>query len=385
MTPSPSLSPLASLLLSLAHFIAPKEDKLWIGDMRLEAAFVPNTLQFALSALFLALRFRWNAVRQNRTATLAFASTALAALAVLLFVPRLFNNPPITDGTISGVTNSESYEETSAYLEDVAAQRGISADAQGTTPAADAPTPQTAAPTQDTVAEAPPVVQEPLTDTATTNVAPTQSGDGTGAEVPLTATEEPLAVVPPPAAITPAPSTEATTDAASATLNQEPIATVPTPAEESADATVPIASSSASPTDTTTPENEAVSSSSNGAAPDTLSEASEFDETSARTKLATLPAPITPSADTTVLSTQVKGDSVVLESTDEALLTLYRNSDFAGSPRIHRYLEAGETLTFGIPFSLYTNDASAITVTMDGSSFVLSEDSEEQFRVFTKP
>jgi hypothetical protein len=390
MTPSPSLSPLALLLLSLARFIAPKNDKLWIGDMRLEAAFVPDKLRFALSALGLALKFRWEAIRQNRTATLAFASTALAALAVLLFVPRMFNNPSKTNAAMSAPS---SYEGTSEYLEQAAVDRGISADAQEAAPAAEAPAPQTTAPTQDAVAEAPLTVQEPLANIAPTDVVPTPSGDGTVAEVPPAPNaSEPLAAVPPPAAINPAPDPQST-DTASVTLNQEPMAAVPAPTEESADATLLTDSSSESSIETTSSESEsgdatvaeAANSSSNQAASDTLSGASELDETSARTKLTVIPAPITPSTDTVVLSTQVRGDSVVLESTGEALLTLYRNSDFAGSPRIHRYLEAGETLTFGIPFSLYTNDASAITVTVDGSSFALSENDEEQFRVFTKP
>lgn len=363
MTPSPSLSPLASLLLSLAHIVAPKKDKLWIGDMRLEAAFASNKLQFALSALGLACKFRWEAIRQNRTATLAFASTALAALAVLLFVPRMFNNPPTANGSMSAPS---SYEETSAYLEDVAAQRGISADAQE--PQAEETvvpqTSETAPQANTTTAEA--VIQEAVAEVPAVPNAP-----------------EPLAAVPPPAAITPAP-TESAADVASATLSQESATELSTPTEPSVDAAAsPVESSSESSIETTPPESE--SASNQAATPDTLSEASEDDETGTQAKVAAMPTPITPSADTIVLSTQVKGDSVTLESTSEALLTLYRNSDFAGSPRIHRYLEAGETLTFGIPFSLYTDDASAITVTVDGSSFALSEDNEEQFRIFTKP
>jgi hypothetical protein len=95
MTPSPSLSPLALLLLNLAQFVAPKDDKFWIGDMRLEAPFVPHKLQFAFSALGLAFKFRWK-VLKHRPATLAFASMAVAAVATLLFVPRIFNNPLLT-------------------------------------------------------------------------------------------------------------------------------------------------------------------------------------------------------------------------------------------------------------------------------------------------
>jgi hypothetical protein len=404
MTPSPSLSPLASLLLSLAHWVAPKDDKVWIGDMRLEAVFVPNKLQFALSALGLALRFRWG-VLKHRPATLAFASMAVAAVATLLFVPRMLNNPPTANGAMSPVTNSDSYEATSEYLQDAAAERGVTADAQAAQPeeaVTEAAVPQTLetaaqanttpaaeAAAGDAAAEVPATPQEPL---APADQVQTQLGNDAGAEVPAVPNPpEALEVVPPSAAITSSEPTtaESTTDTVATTLSQEPTAAMPAPTEQGGD--TPVAAESEAPTDTTSESStatvgEAASSSSNQATtPSTSSAASELDETSTHARLAPIPAPLTPSADTIVLSTQVRGDSVTLESTGTALLTIYRNSDFAGSPRIHRYLEAGETLIFGIPFSLYTDDASAITVTVDGSSFALSRDSQEQFRVFTKP
>jgi hypothetical protein len=378
MTPSPSLSPLASLLLSLAHWVAPKDDKVWIGDMRLEAVFVPNKLEFALSALGLALRFRWG-VLKHRPATLAFASMAVAALATLLFVPRMLNNPPTANGAMNPVTNSDSYEATSEYLQDAAAERGVTADAQAAQP-------------EEAVTEA--AVPQTLETAAQANATPAAeaaAGDA-AAEVPAVPNPpEALEVVPPSAAITSSEPTtaESTTDTVATTLSQEPTAAMPAPTEQGGD--TPVAAESEAPTDTTSESStatvgEAASSSSNQATtPSTSSAASELDETSTHARLAPIPAPLTPSADTIVLSTQVRGDSVTLESTGTALLTIYRNSDFAGSPRIHRYLEAGETLIFGIPFSLYTDDASAITVTVDGSSFALSRDSQEQFRVFTKP
>jgi hypothetical protein len=42
-------------------------------------------------------------------------------------------------------------------------------------------------------------------------------------------------------------------------------------------------------------------------------------------------------------------------------------------------------LTLTIPFSLYTNNAAALSVTVDGSSFSLAETNTEQFRVFNRP
>ena len=375
MTPSPSLSLLASLLLSLAHALAPKEDKFWIGDMRLEAPFVPNQFQFAFSALLLALKFRWKELRQNRPGTLAFASVTVAALATLLFVPRLFNNPPIANDAMSAAPGS--YETTSEYLQGAAADRGLSADAQiaepgvvtvqteTTTPSANAaPATELESSGDETVTEVPSATDEPIV---------TQSGEGFIAEaLPPPEASEPLAIPPPPVATAPE---QGAMDVTSAT----------SPAEQSLDASVPIEAQSpaTTATESAAPDDLSAGSSLNQA-PDTLSQ-NEVGETGAGAELAALPPPLTPSANTTVLSTQVREDSISLNATDAALLTIYRNSDFAGSPRIHRYVEAGETLTFGIPFSLYTDNASAITVTVDGSSFALGEEDEEQFRVFTKP
>jgi hypothetical protein len=277
----------------------------------------------------------------------------------------------------------DSYETTSEYLQNAAAERGVSADAQESVTTGDTATTQAATPAEPSQGDAGTVAEVPTTEQATVPASPTDttSLESQTAEVaPTPNATEPLAVVPPPAAITPAPSTEATTDTASATLGQDSTATVPETTEPSIGANAPASSEAV---ETPLLESETASTSNTPSpTPDTPPQTGEAE---AQTKLAAIPAPLTPSAHTVVLTTQVRGDSVMLNATDEALLTIYRNSDFAGSPRIHRYLESGETLTFGIPFSLYTDDASAITVMVDGSSSPLSENSEEQFRVFTKP
>jgi hypothetical protein len=360
MTPAPNLSPLAAMLLSVAHAIAPNKDKLWLEDMQLEAAFVPNKLRFAFSALKLALSFRWKTLKHNRPAALAFTSVALAALATLLFVPRLFVNQPTTN---VAMTAPDTYETTSEYLEDAAAERGITAEAQAGGPAAEAPT-------QDAVAEAGPEVQEPI------------------------------ATVSPPAAITPAPQLEPRAEAAEPTdtsgeeasgdINQESLALEPAIPDEATvpiETTVPIEATAPSASSEPTPDAAAQADEAMSNSVATIAEAANpsNEENEAQAKQRNIPAPPTPSADTVVLSTQVRNPTVTLEAKESALLTIYSGSDFAGNPRIHRYLEPGEVLTLTIPFSLYTNNAAALSVTVDGSSFSLAETNTEQFRVFNRP
>jgi hypothetical protein len=317
MTPSSRLPFFAAVLLSAAHALAPAKDKLWIEDMRLEAAFIPGKARFALSALGLALKFRWE-VLKTRPVTLAFASVAVAAVATLLFVPRIFDNAPTNTASMSAPS---SYETASEYAQDAAESRGIIADAQ-----MGEPNPENTQPAPDAVAEIP--------------AAPTS----------------------PSTAITPTPDS---VDTAS-----PPLAAVPAPAEPSA--TVPA-------TEDAITEQATLGEAGNELdAATTLSRVEDSAEQSP-------PAPLTPLPETTVVSTPVRTSEVILAATGKTLLTIYSGSDFAGNPRVHRYLETGETLTLGIPFSLYTDNAAAITVTVGDSSFALSDKAEEQFRVFTKP
>ncbi len=476
------MNPFALMMLNLACALAPKEGKVWLQDMRLEAAFVPDKLRFALAALGLALKFRFAAWKLNRPVGIAFASVAVAALATVLFVPRLMGNQNTSNAAMSlPVPSSES-------VQDIAAQRGISADAQVTVPAetetatqAEAETAQPQTQSQPgVIAEVQPTqTAEPALESETFDQATTQDGAGAVAETApledtqtdtlgqsqeadavaevqatpeaaidsatatLPATEDaetpspqteaeiaaraetqdpagevaeaPLAAVPPPAAITPteplaqeplaalpAPTETISpnTDAASASEATTTTADAVPNADESANSSSayipePTESTSALPSDQATANKEVLeegrdssadAAASSEIAPGTINTAPSATASAAKqTPVVTAPAPKTPSADTVVITTEVEGDSVVLELTGDALLTMYRDSDFAGTPRIHRYVKASDTFTFNVPFSLYTDNASGIKVTMDGSSFTLSEENEEQYRVFTKP
>jgi hypothetical protein len=364
------MNPLASLLLSFAHALAPKADKVWIADMRLEAAFVPNKLSFALSALGLACKFRFAALRMNRPVGLAFASVALAAVATFLVVPNLFGTNDAATAAMSSPP-SASYEE----VQDIAESRGYSADAQET--ALEEPV------TQDAVADvvAPGTVAEAeSTDLAqatepqapapqTTQTSPQNSTPETVAQ-PATELEPDLARVspeatpmaepaPPPAAITPpeqpaipAPATTAESAAFGEQDNDEQA----------------VSNSSGLGSENTT---------ANGAFSAVTPEAEE--------PITSVPDPRTPDVDTDVISTLVRGQSVEIKVTANALLTLYRDTNFSGSPRLNRYVTAGETFTANVPFSLYTDNASAISITADGNTLTLGGEDEEQFRIFSKP
>jgi hypothetical protein len=115
------------------------------------------------------------------------------------------------------------------------------------------------------------------------------------------------------------------------------------------------------------------------------SPATQDSSEAASAKQPAIPAPATPSVDTQVISTLVRGESVVIEVEADALLTMYRDTNFSGSPRINRYVTQGETFTANVPFSLYTDNAAAIKITADGKTLTLGEASEEQFRIFSKP
>jgi hypothetical protein len=368
------MNALASLLLNAAHAVAPKQDKLWIGDMRLEAPFVPNKLRFALAALGLAFKFRFAALKANRPVGIAFASAALAAVATLLFVPRLFGDEPATTAAMSPLPDA-AYES----VQDIAAERGYSAEAQvGVAPPGSV----------DTVVPEAGILQAQVP-TGAAEATTLQEADEEASDL----AQESLTRVSPPSEDAPAESTAAETPSPVAAaepaleepLAQEPLAAVPPPAAITVPETVQESNSGASvttPLDLAVPDEETTVDSlepANNAAAET--------ETASATQAApaTLPTPATPDVDTEVISTQVKGESVAIEVQADALLTLYRNTDFSGVPRAHRYVTEGETFTANVPFSLHTDNAAAIQVTVDGERFSLGEDSEEQFRIFSKP
>ncbi len=353
------MNPLILLLLNVAHAVAPKSDKLWLNDMRLEARFVQNKLRFALAALGLACKFRFTALRLNRPVGIAFASVALAALATFLVVPRLFVEDTTT-AAMSPLPNTN-YES----VQDLAEERGYSAAAQDAA--------EIEAETQTAQA----AIEPATTDTATTDTAQDVVAEAVEettslarvspqAEVPAESSDSSVAEVPAPlATITPPEPLESAI----------PASPVPPPAETS-----PVDAAATNSTDTlsqASPSEDAVLLDSE------VSEATT--EQSATATLPTLPEPATPSVDAAVISTQVKGESVNIEVVADTLLTLYRDTNFSGSPRTHRYVTAGESFVANVPFSLYTNNAAAIKVTLDGESYNLGEENEEQFRIFSKP
>jgi hypothetical protein len=346
------MNPVASLLFYLAHAAAPKADKLWIGDMRLEAHFVPNQLRFALSALGLAFRFRLAALKLNRPVGIAFGSVALAALATVLVVPRLFTGGETTNAAMTQTANA-SYES----VEDLAQERGYSAAAQDAAEVGEAVADEAVAMSQPQS-----VQMEPAPQPASPAVAETEIQTGSPAELELSDSESPVEV---PLDV---PAT------AEAPLEQEPLAQASEPQVPSQEVAIP------APTATIT--------ASTGAASEESDESSTTSSETAKPAppiVAKLPEPATPSVDTEVISTQVKNESVTIQVTGDALLTLYRDTNFSGSPRAHRYVIPGESFIANAPFSLYTNNAGAITVTVDGESYSLGETDEEQFRIFSEP
>ncbi|MGL4610901.1 MAG: hypothetical protein ACRCYY_14695 [Trueperaceae bacterium] len=342
MIPVP-VPPFASFLLALAHVVAPHDDKIWLEDMRLEAPFVPNKLSFAFAALRLALGFRWR-VLKSRPVTLAFASATFAALAAFLFVPRLFSTAPTTSATMTPVPY-ETVSETDKQLE------------------------QATQPQQGVLAER---VTEPPEDAA------------------LSAVAEAPADIPVPAAPTP-PAARAESEASATVEEAMPSAELP-----SAD----LLNEDLHSEELQSQELQRMSETSAvGSSPSTTLETSTKIETrrkietpSAAPAFTTLaettdvpPAPLAPSPDNAVLSSPVRESHVTLEALETTLLTLYNDSNFSGDPGLHRFVETGEVLRFDIPFSLYTENASAIRATTDGTSFTLSEKREPQFRIFAKP
>jgi hypothetical protein len=353
-----TLSPIAALLLKAAHAIAPKQDKVWLEDMRLEAPFVPNQLSFALAGLKLAFAFRMGTWRLNTPLGITFASFALAALAALLFVPRVFLNQPATNATMSMPASEAA--SSSESVQDIATERGISADAQQVVP----PAPNAAITSlpEPQVEAATPEAQGTLQATDPAQVVPQTASDA--AEVPQDPEQESLAQaandVPEPLAAVPVPL-PTPTSASNATDQLDETSGPTSPAESAATAT---SSSTEVP-----------------ASPEPIPDVA----TAKQPATASVPTPTTPSANSTVLTTQVKEVSVKLEVVTDAFLTVYNGSDFSGTPRVNRQVTSRESFTFNVPFSLYIDKASALRVTADDSSFTLGETNEEQYRVFTKP
>lgn len=385
------MSPFASLLFSFAHAVAPRQDKIWIGDMRLEAAFVPNKLGFAFAALGLAFKFRFATLKLSRPAGIAFASVALAAVATFLVVPGLFGNQPTANATMSSLPGGASES-----AQDIAESRGYVTEAQAETP--EPTSPETSAPpaggtleqqtatapsAQETVAEATApqdanaettLSQESLARVSPDQEAASQSTDTAVAEVPTApaaaitpsepSAQEPLAAVPPAPAVTASPDAASSVAESDTTLTDAPTnsANVSTPEEQgAAEAATPDGTNAASP-------------------------AAETPNAKEATALAKpVPPPATPAVDTQVISTLIRGESVVIDIQADALLTLYRDTNFSGSPRLNRYVTPGETFTANVPFSLYTDNAAAIQITADGKTLTLGKENEEQFRIFSKP
>jgi hypothetical protein len=398
------MNPLTSLILMFAQALAPKADRVWISDMRLEAAFVPNKLSFAFAALGLAFKFRVAALRVNRPVGIAFASVALAAVATFLVVPNLFGNDT-TNATMSGNPNS-SYES----VQDIAEERGYSAAAQDQLPAAASPT----AP-DDIVADAAQTASEPAASGENLYLQPETTAQSVAATTPQAGTVAPAEAAPEPQqATTPQSDTAeiAVPDLArvspeaetSPTNANESIAEVPAlpaePAPQEPLAQEPLAQAPLAmptPAPAITPATEADSSVATGAAssdersvadrlglkPPTENGALSID--TPEEEPVAVPAPRTPDVDTNVISTLVRGGSVEIKVVADTLLTLYRDTNFSGSPRLNRYVTPGETFTANTPFSLYTDNAAAIEITADGKTLILGEESEEQFRIFSKP
>ncbi len=357
------MNPFISLLLTLAQALAPKADKLWLADMRLEAAFVPNKLRFALAALGLAFRFRFTSLRLNRPVGFAFGSVALAALAIL-FVPRLFSN------------NTALYTQptpASESVQDMAEERGYSAEAQTGLPEAMGATTPAEAPidlaTQADMAEVP---AEGATDSA-------KATDLAQATTPEAQSSQPLATAPTeqePASVTAAESIDAPLPSLARIEPNEPLAQEPLAIPPPAAMTVPATPQSENAVTPQSPAEEQDRAASVGLEPNP--------ETNTETAVRP-PTPATPGVDTEVISTQVTGVSVLIEVQSDALLTLYRDTNFSGSPRLNRYVTRGETFTANAPFSLYTDNAAAIKITLDDESYSLGKTNEEQFRIFSKP
>lgn len=358
------MNPFVSLLLNLAHALAPKNDKLWIGDMQLEAPFVPNKLRFAFAALALAFKFRFAAMK-TRPVGIAFATAALAAVASIFVIPNVFRGNDTTQAAMTPVPNA-SYEE----VQDVAEERGYVAEAQvGTVDSASSvqaqtnstvPPAETEAP-EDTVAQAVDNVEE------VARVAPEAEAESSNADA---------AVANVPAAETLEPATP------------EPLAAIPAPEEIQTPVAPELATPAITPNATaeTTPATEEMSAGETlGLGSGTFADTTTTEATLGQDTITGIPAPATPAVDTEVISTQIKGESVTIEVVADTLLTLYRDTNFSGSPRTHGYVKSGETFTANVPFSLHTNNAAAIKITADGESYSLGEEGEEQFRIFSKP
>jgi hypothetical protein len=131
------MSSFIKALLNFAHAVAPHKDRLWLEDMRYEAAFIPNKFSWGLSALGLALRWRLAQMFSHGPSRLAFTSVAVAAVATLLIVPNLNPKTKTTPASVAvpspsiiapEQTAAESETASSSYAEDASISR--SAEAQ---------------------------------------------------------------------------------------------------------------------------------------------------------------------------------------------------------------------------------------------------------------
>ena len=108
----------AQALLNLAFSIAPRNERVWLEDMRYEAAFIENPLSWSLSALGLALRWRLAHILATPS-QMAFASVAMAAIAAILILPTMTNKVVPANSTALSTPQSPTVtaESPDAYVD----------------------------------------------------------------------------------------------------------------------------------------------------------------------------------------------------------------------------------------------------------------------------
>ncbi len=195
------MNPLAQALLNLAFSIAPRQNRVWLEDMRYEAAFIDNPLSWSLSALGLALRWRLAHIMATPT-QMAFASVAMAAVAAILILPNMTNKvapansaafPTPQSPTITAESPDSSSISRSAEAQDLPAENAESTTEMGFSEPLPPTLPTPATAPEGEVAEAvsptlpaaiPEATDDDMAETATGSVT---LGDTPLSEVPATA------------------------------------------------------------------------------------------------------------------------------------------------------------------------------------------------------
>lgn len=129
---------LAQTFLNLAFSITPHKDRVWLEDMRYEAAFIQHPLTWSLSALSLALRWRLAHILQTPS-QIAFASVTVAAIATMVIVPNLLRSKtaPVTTALPSSTAASQE-TAADAYIDPSVSRYAEAQDVPAENPQADA-------------------------------------------------------------------------------------------------------------------------------------------------------------------------------------------------------------------------------------------------------